>query len=77
MKGCASASVWVRFGPGTRYSQAAGLKKGECRLFDARDAAGAWIRLSENDTGKDGKRLWVAAEFVDLEGKVAELRVAK
>ncbi len=76
IEGCAVDALNIRTGPGTNHSISGGLKQGECRLFDGRNADASWLRLSK-ERGVSGQRLWVSAQYINLKGSINALPVAR
>jgi len=76
IEGCTIEALNIRTGPGTSNSISGGLKQGECRLFDGRNADASWLRLSK-ERGASGERLWVSAQYINLKGSITTLPVAR
>lgn len=76
-QGCVSVrSALARTGSGKQYPGVMRLEHAACFTFDARSADGDWLRLAA-ERSPSGERLWVTAEFIDLEQGAGELPTAE
>ncbi len=72
LTGCVTATVLnIRKGPGTNYSIAGKLNKGDCRELDARNSDVSWLRIAQSGD------LWVAAQYISAQGDVSLLPVVR
>jgi len=73
LKGCVNTAVLnVRNGPGSDHTVIRGLSSGECKFFDAASADQKWLRLADLKSSS-GERLWVATQYIDLQGEIESL----
>ena len=69
LSGCVNvSSLRVRSGPGTQYGMVDGLSSGDCLSLDGRNKTSTWVRILSSDS-------WVAAEFLELSGRIGTLPV--